>query len=436
MSHARSLISPVKQRLVAFLEERKTRLLERSARKLAMIPRPESSVLVFTAAGPGSLGDEAMLAAAGAALRERGLLRQTVVSYGPGVDWKPQGTYTDVLAFGDRYRTAFWETCEDLTHALANATHFLVLGADVMDGYYSPYEAVRRTIYTRLAHAAGVRAMIGGFSFNASPHPRSIAVLAALPPAIGLIARDPVSHRRLRGYIDRPVILGADLAFLLQPDTEAEAYRDLQPWFHRERAAGRLLLGVNANYLVDPRHREPDRGSAIVQAYAEGLSGFAAKHRKVSMVLIPHDYRRMAGRPDDLQLLQAIASQLPGHLAEHVRVLEVPLTAASAKAVVSELDLVASGRMHLAIAAMGAGVPAAGVTYQGKFEGLYEHFGLNGTSVGPEELFTPGVLASFLGRMVDRRDEMKATIRTHLPRVRRLAEDNLHVLCGDRTEAH
>ena len=435
MNRTRRLLRPVKQRLVALLEERTARRLVRSARPLAARSRSAPAALVFTAAGPGSLGDEAMLVAAGHALRRRGITRQTVVSYGPGADWEPLGSYTDVLAFGERYRTAFWETCEELIGALADATHFLVLGADVMDGYYSPYEAVRRTIYTRLAHAAGVRAMIGGFSFNAAPHPRSVAVLSALPPAIGLIARDPVSHRRLTSRLDRPVTLGADLAFLLEPDTEARTVGELRPWLRAEKAAGRLLLGVNANYLVDPRHREADTGEALVQAYAAGLAEFARAHGAVSLVLVPHDYRRMAGRHDDLALLQAIAGRLPADLAEHVRVLEAPLTAAAAKATVGELDLVISGRMHLAIAALGSGVPAAGITYQGKFEGLYEHFGLSATSLAPEELFTPGALASFLGQMARRRQELAGAIGARLPQVREFAGANLRVLCGDQTEA-
>jgi polysaccharide pyruvyl transferase WcaK-like protein len=422
----------LKQRLIAWSDERRARQLVAAASTLAGRPRGEPRLLTFTAAGPGSLGDEAMLVAAGAQMRARGVARQTVVSYGPGDDWQPLGTYDTVLAFGDRYRTAFWDTCRELMDAFADATHFLALGADVMDGYYSPYEAIRRAIYVRLAHAAGLQAAIGGFSFNATPHPRSVAALAAVPAPVALIARDPVSYRRLGARLARPVRLGADLAFLLEPTPDTPVVRGLTPWLQEQRDRGRLLVGVNANYLVDPRHRQADNGDALSTAYAEGLAAFCREHGHVSLVFLPHDYRRMAGRYDDLQLLQVIAARLPQDVAANLRVVADPLRAAEAKAIAGELDLVVSGRMHLAIAALGAGVPAAGITYQGKFEGLYEHLDLTDVSLGPDALFTPGALGRFLGSVAARRDDLAARIGARLPAIRALAGVNLEALCGER----
>ncbi|MDD5718936.1 MAG: polysaccharide pyruvyl transferase family protein [Candidatus Krumholzibacteria bacterium] len=407
------------------------RRLVADARRFAEQPRRHRHALVLPAAGPGSLGDEAMLVAAGDVLSRFGIDKLTVVSYGPDEDWSPLGAFNSIVPFGHRYQTDFWTTCRELMMHFRDATHFLVLGADVMDGFYNPYEAVRRVIYTRIAAAAGLQTAIGSFSFNDAPHPRSVAALKSLDPTTALIARDPVSQQRLQDRIAHPVALGADIAFLLEPAAATPIVAALRAWLATVRSEGRQLVGINANYLVAPDHRREDRGEDMVAAYAAGLTGFLRTRRNVYLVLIPHDYRRMAGRYDDLQLLQMIAAQLPAEFAPRVRVIDQSLRAAEAKAIAAELDLVVSGRMHLAIAALGAGVPAAGITYQGKFEGLWKHFGLNGASLDPERLFAQGALESFLRDCIDQRDSWRTILRKRLPHINSLALVNFNQLCQD-----
>ena len=419
----------MKSTIAAWRDEYLARRLVAEAKRFAAQPRRHRHALVLPAAGPGSLGDEAMLVAAGDILSRFGIDKLTVVSYGPNEDWKTLGAFGAVVPFGQRYQTDFWTTCRELITYFRDATHFLVLGADVMDGYYNPYEAVRRVIYTRIAAAAGLQTAIGSFSFNDSPHPRSVAALKSLDPATALIARDPVSQRRLQHRIAHHVALGADIAFLLQPAAATPVVAALQTWLTTARREGRQIVGINANYLVAPDHRREDRGEEMVAAYAAGLTEFLRSRRDVCLVLIPHDYRRMAGRYDDLQLLRMIAGRLPGEFTPQVRLIDQPLRAAEAKAIAAELDLVVSGRMHLAIAALGAGVPAAGITYQGKFEGLWVHFGLTGASLDPERLFSPGALASFLRDCTNQCSSWRATIREQNPRIRDLALVNLNQLC-------
>lgn len=434
MTASTTPIRRLKQFLREQYEAQRIAAFERRAAAFRNHPRPQTRALVFTAAGVGSLGDEAMLLAAGRIFRDHGIERLTVVSYGPGDAWRPLEPFDDVLDLGRRYSTAFWSTCEDILGTLGSTTHFLVLGADVMDGYYSPYECIRRSAYARMAAAAGVRTTIGGFSFNDSPHRRSVRSLASLPTAVHLMARDPLSWRRLRELLPREVDLGADLAFLLQPDTETDLVRSIVPWLEAERRDNRFVLGVNANYLVAPNYRAENTGDRLVEAYVRGLTAFASGTRPVSLLLIPHDFRAMVGRYDDLQLLQAIAERLPASLAAHTRVIDTRLGAREAKALVGHTDLVLSGRMHLAIAALDQGVPALGVTYQGKFEGLYEHFLVDGLSLAPDKLLEPGALESFLNQLATRRDDLAAAITRRLPQVRELAMANFAALVASSNE--
>ncbi|MEZ4389352.1 MAG: polysaccharide pyruvyl transferase family protein [Candidatus Krumholzibacteriia bacterium] len=419
-----------KQRLRERYENWRGRQYEERARRLAGRPRPHPRALVFPAAGVGSLGDEAMLMAAGRILRRHGVEQLTVLSYGPGAPWPPVGDFDDVISLGERYGADFWGTCDDVLAACATATHLLIQGADVMDGYYSPYECFRRCVYARIAAAAGLRTTIGGFSYNASPHPRSVRTLAAVPAAVRLVARDPVSWRRLVGLIGRPVHAGADMAFLLGGAVGSATVERHVRWVESQRAEGRLVLGVNANYLVAPGHREGDVGRDLIDAYAAGLAPLLDAAAPVSLLLLPHDYRAMAGRYSDGELLAAVADRLPASLAGCVRPVRERLDAAEAKALAGKVDAVISGRMHLAIAALGQGIPAAGVTYQGKFEGLYEHFGLTGQSLAPTDLLAGG-LAPFLQGFLAQRAQLATTIAARLPQVQELAGVSFANLIAD-----
>jgi polysaccharide pyruvyl transferase WcaK-like protein len=243
-----------------------------------------------------------------------------------------------------------------------------------------------------------------------------------------VVARDPLSRSRLERACGRAVIGGADLAFLLDPAADSAVLDSWRPWLAAERAAGRLLIGVNANLLV------AGDGETLAGRYAEGLARCHAEHGPLSLALLPHDRRPMPGGLDDLALLAAIADRLPPELAAHARLLSEPASAAELKALAGATDLVLSGRMHLAIAALGMGVPAGGVVYQGKFEGLYQHLGLAGLCLPPTALLRGGELAPFLAGMIARREELAAAIAARLPAVRDLSRRNFDDLPPPRKD--
>lgn len=396
------------------------RRFEQRARDLAERPRPHRRALVLPAAGPGSLGDEAMLMASGQVMRAHGIDQLTILSYGKDEAWSPVGEFDDVISIGHRYSSAFWQSCQQVLEALASVTHLLIQGADVMDGYYSPYESFRRATYARMAVAAGIRTTIGGFSFNDHPHPRSVRILDALPTSVRLVARDPISRQRLSARLGRPVHAGADMAFLLEPAADGPEIGRHRAWIDGERAQGRRVLGVNANYLVAPGQGARDPGADLAAAYAAGLSPLLTADSPASFLLIPHDHRAMAGRYTDLDLLEALAARLPDTASPHVRLVRERLDAAEVKNLAGRIDAVVSGRMHLVIAALGQGVPAAGVTYQGKFEGLYELFELDGLCLPPSDLLG-GKLTEFALGLLNGQARHRETIMAHLPRVRELA---------------
>ena len=61
---------------------------------------------------------------------------------------------------------------------------------------------------------------------------------------------------------------------------------------------------------------------------------------------------------------------------DRVEMLRPPLNAWELKHLAGMVDLVLTGRMHLAIAALGMGTPPLCVAYMDKFEGLFHLFNI------------------------------------------------------------
>ena len=111
---------------------------------------------------------------------------------------------------------------------------------------------------------------------------------------------------------------------------------------------------------------------ALIDATASALLAVARRHR-VSWLLLPHDFR---GERGDNAALAPLAQRVGATLGERVLHAGEPLSAAQLKAMAGVTDGIVTGRMHLAIAALGRGVPVAALTYQDKFQGLWTHFDL------------------------------------------------------------
>jgi polysaccharide pyruvyl transferase WcaK-like protein len=269
------------------------------------------------------------------------------------------------------------------------ASYFAV-GADIVDGRFGPRIPALMLIAADLAARAGVPASVLGSSFGKDPAPALKEVFGRLDPRVRLNIRDPISMRRIQAFAPVRPRLVADAAFALapgKPDAAAAA------WIAQQRAAGRKLVGVNVHPML-VRDADAAWVEAMAVAMAEAL-GEVGSRRGVAWILLPHDYREHFG---DLACLRRLDELLRGHGGAQVLLLAGEQDAADLKALVGALDAVITGRMHLAIAALGMGVPTLGLTYHDKFEGLYEHFDL------PQSLLlSPAVLpdAAQLARHID-----------------------------------
>jgi polysaccharide pyruvyl transferase WcaK-like protein len=109
----------------------------------------------------------------------------------------------------------------------------------------------------------------------------------------------------------------------------------------------------------------------LVQVFAATLTELFSQCGPLSFLLIPHDVR---GKVSDVSLAKALLESILPEIKPYCMQVPAPCRAAEIKAICADIDIVLSGKMHLAIACLGQGTPVACVTYQDKFEGLFKHF--------------------------------------------------------------
>lgn len=284
------------------------------------------------------------------------------------------------------------------------ATEVCVIGADCMDGYYAASVSIALVVMADLACRLHISTRVTGFSFNEQPDSCVVAMMRMTSRLLSFRLRDPVSLLRFQNCV-RPGTLVADVAFNLLPDFSARVTA-LVGQMNDYRTAGCFVLGLNLNPML-----KVDIGR-VNAALGNVVHSFAKQGRKIVIFCIPHDYRGSG----DLGVLKKVQAPFV-HLVAEV------FSSAELKALTSGLDALWTSRMHLGIAALGMGKPVGAFSYQGKFLGLMQHFGLD-----DRFLLSPNDLSRFeevLTCFVDDSATLSKDVAKSLPRVRALARLNL-----------
>ncbi|MDA7979193.1 MAG: polysaccharide pyruvyl transferase family protein [Pirellulales bacterium] len=394
-------------------------LITRVLRLRSLISRRKLAAVVLAPSEPGSLGDEAMLVAICTQLKRQGVTGISILESSlPGHhEAIPDARMIDLSGwtlharFVDALRAAW---------IFAGSPRFYLLGADVMDGRYSPGRSLVRIKLAEIAAKVGCRVKIVGFSFSSQPSQQCCDALRALPKSVEFSNREAVSQQRFQQQVGRESKLTADAAFLLEEINDSTTIEPYLKWIATHTDNGRQVLGINFNSSRQHLLKELS-AEELVGAYADSLGELLRRRENLALVFLPHDSR---GEPSDFDLADLVASKLAA--SEMARTLNVsaPIRAAEIKAICGKLNAVLTGRMHLAIAALGMGTPVGCITYLGKFDGLFAHFRLvdclippNGDSIAQ--------LADFAETLLDRAPELARQIRDHLPKVKNLALENL-----------
>ena len=297
----------------------------------------------------------------------------------------------------------------------------IVLGADVMDGYYAPLMSVSLLAAADLMSRHHVKTSLLGFSFNNQPHVSMIRGFRIASKELVIHVRDPLSLARFEAFTGRKAVQVADAAFLMQGMSDFEEFESVRTWTNQRRLTGEAVLGVNLHPMLIP-HATDDVIAEHCQIIATVMKKLLADH-SVSLLLLPHDYRDRVG---DRYSLDPLAELLIEHYPSRVRYVRTEYSARQLKAIVGLADGLLSARMHLAIAALSKGVPVCAFIYQDKFHGLFRLFDF------PEQyLFSPPTysaeqqlykaIVEFVGELPVLRERVSGK----LAEVQRLAQSNL-----------
>ncbi len=259
----------------------------------------------------------------------------------------------------------WFETCA------ANYKAVYILGADVTDGIYGWETAWNLLAMYDLFTRCGAKTRYLGFSFSRHPKWQIKWVMKFLKKNLPLPVRDPVSYERVKAFtLHRPIQLIADAAFCLQP-TETPRIQEDVHWCENQKQQGQTVLAINIHPMFN------DLGGnleAWQKNFIQLLVTALQESAKLSLLFLPHDDRP---RVSDIALLTQIYRALPPQYLNRIHLVETVYRADEIKALVGHCSALLAGRMHLSIAALGQGVPVFALVYQGKFEGLWQHFALS-----------------------------------------------------------
>lgn len=358
----------------------------------------------------GSLGDQALLLGFGTLRNSKNI--QFVVSE----TFRTSEVFSSVRFI--RAWNGVWAGWNLGKHA-KSTSELYVVGADVMDGYYSSVVSRQRLVLVNAFSKANIRCGVLSFSFNATPNPDVIKEFQRLPTSVRICLRDAVSLERFQRLVGRPAQLVSDLAFLVQATDSSEVANIVEPWVSAQRQFGRQILGINVNPQV-VAHLASGSESTLALSVAQACETLISDN--TSVILIPHDFRPGCA---DLRVMGLVWQHLSDMAGKNVLLLVNPFTAQEIKSVCKNFDLVFSARMHLAIGALSVGTPVCGMQYQGKFAGLFQHFSMgNDIFIAPEDALDASHLAAFLTRHLDQAKELRRQVEAQLPAVRALAQMN------------
>ena len=257
-----------------------------------------------------------------------------------------------------------------------------VVGADVMDGAYNPRASLNRWCVAGALGAAGVRAVVLGFSWNGAPTRSSLLALRRASSSCEVWVRDPASFARVLDDGASTARLCADIVFR---HPVALASGQVSPAESRETSrCGSKFAVINMSALLNKEDHQ------LVQ-YAHIVDAALAIGWEV--ILLPH-VRRPGN--DDSERLAKLAVEYD----DRVSLVSNSLTPAEVFDLTSRAEFVVTGRMHLAILATLSGAPAVTLGSQGKVDGLYASLGKDSWAIDPASDF--GIYVAEIAREVSR----------------------------------
>lgn len=291
------------------------------------------------------------------------------------------------LIYGHSIRR-FYDLIKFCNYARCSDRTWLI-GADVMDGAYNPLASVSRFSCVIAAAKVGSKASILGFSWNSHGTTSATYCARVAAKSTRLFARDSASRERLLASNVSPVMIAADAVFSREVKVQQSLYSE---WAIRECAKGKKIAVVNASALLAGKYDQLSEYQTLIAVLDPKLW---------SIVFVPHV--RRSGN-DDFACISDLASAVEGL---DYKLVDELLSPSEIFAILLSATFVLTGRMHLAVLAINAGIYPVTMSSQGKVAGLYDMLG------SPELCIEPGAGCS--AEMVSAFRSLEASGFHHIP---------------------
>lgn len=382
---------------------------------LVIVPCDMFSVL-------GSRGDEAMLVSAIQNFRETDKESpiHIFVNQGFGVEELKKASIDDKLVIQPIIGGYDWMFKVIDRIKSINISNIVILGADCMDGAYSRNLSISLLGIHAILLRLGLHSHLYGFSFNDKPEKIVNRAFKVIGKPIKFNLRDPQSLIRFKQYTKCDAKLVSDAAFSLKIDKNFEEYENvssrIEAW--KEKGIDKVLV-FNYHPMI-ANNIMPKREECM--QIVDGISDFLNRYQKVAILFLPHDDRH---KISDNAMLSVIYGEIIKKYPSRVYYNKKVYRASQLKALVGLADGVISGRMHLAIAALGMKRPVLVADYQDKFQGLLMHFSVSDNyRLKGTDFYNKNVLADSLSDFYENLASLSEIVEESLSKVAELSQLN------------
>ncbi|MDO5156767.1 MAG: Coenzyme F420 hydrogenase/dehydrogenase, beta subunit C-terminal domain [Eubacteriales bacterium] len=328
------------------------------------------NVIIVPSDGVGSKGDEAMIRGA------LNLLKGANITLFTPRDEQWKGWIVDRTdEFAERY-----VPLEQLTESITEPVHMVIIGADIMDGLYGDENGLYRLKAAEKVIDMG--GIVDVFSCSFREH-ASIEILKQIIN-IGAGLRFHLRDQKSLENFERQTGLHADffpdLAFLSETVITGRSEK-ARAFLEDMKEKGKTVIGVNFNehscsgfYFNPDDQQRKQYVSDVLETLKEVLPD-------ACVVVIPHDTKEWRGHYADAKYAMLAETVLHELEIEDYYIMDSLMWEAELLHVLSYVDVLISGRMHLTIAGIRKDVVpigymgnAKGASFHNseKFKGMYE----------------------------------------------------------------
>jgi len=384
--------------------------------------KAKSNAIILAPSWHGSIGDEAVIDSISFQLKNKNI-NTTLIHYGNSKEWSYLKNIDQWYSIPNYFKTGGWKDHLKLIFLFRKHSFFYAMGTDMMDGCYADWLTNGIIKITNQAAYSGLKTTIVGFSLNSWHIKEVVRNLSNMHKTVRYCLRDNISLQRFKEIAPQKTTeLTTDMAFLLKPTLINEDIKKVYDWINLEKEKGSLVIGININPQLFDDEAKVD---SLILSSSEALLKIEKANKKIKFILIPHDFREYNS---DLELLKKLKEKLDKCLTSGFKIIDKPFLASDMKGLVENFDLVITARMHLAIACLGQTIPIGCLVYQGKFEGLFNHFSLDRKyMLDPNKALIQDELTSFIQQIIDERLLIKESIIKQLPSVKKKSFANLSI---------